>query len=110
MYCFNTKQNDTDAHNYSNNYERLLIETQKLKKENEELRVNIQKIENNWIQDIDAFVDEWYEENKDTVDIGVINFRFFKIDLFPDYIEKHIYKKMLKIMFSFFKNAVSPKK
>jgi hypothetical protein len=34
--------------------------------------------------------DGWYEENKDNVDIGVIDFKLFKIDVFPDNLEKHM--------------------
>lgn len=57
--------------------------------------------ENSWAKNIDEFVDKWFDENKDEVNIGVINFGLFKLDVFPNYLEKHIYKKVLKILYSF---------
>ena len=51
---------------------------------------------------IDEFVEEWYEQNKDLVDIGEIEiFGKRKIDLIPDALEKRIYTKMLKIVFAY---------
>ena len=50
------------------------------------------------LQSIDEFVDNWYNENKD-VDIGIINLPLVgDVDMLPDKIEKHIYKKSLLIM------------
>lgn len=107
MYC--CKNTNDDENDNDKTYKNIILENQKLKLENIRLKNDITRIENSWIEDIDKFVDEWYEENKDTVDIGVLNFKFFKIDLFPDYLEKHIYKKMIKILFSFFRVAITPK-
>tara|TARA_Y100000389_G_C17438850_1_gene507294 strand:- start:1119 stop:1439 length:321 start_codon:yes stop_codon:yes gene_type:complete len=80
-----------------------------LRQENKVLRHRLLDHENKWSTNIDKFVDEWYEENKDNVDIGVIDFKLFKIDVFPDYLEKHIYKKILKILYSFLTTSLSPK-
>ena len=46
---------------------------------------------------VDDFVDNWFEANKDDVDIGNIKVGPFQVDLLPDEMEKHIYKKALKI-------------
>lgn len=105
MFCFCPK---TDLVNKVKIQE-LTDENKKLKDENCKLKNTMQKTQTSWANDIDDFVDEWYEKNKDDIDIGVINLKFFKIDLFPDNIEKHIYKKVLKILFSFLKTALSPK-
>ena len=105
MFCQKTKNNDFIT--LRKNYEKILEENNKLK-----TQINSKMEMNNtldWSNNIDDFVEQWYEENKETIDIGVIDFRLFKIDLFPDYLEKHIYKKILKIMFSFFMVALSPK-
>lgn len=40
---------------------------------------------------IDLYVEEWYRKNRD--DIG-------KIDVLPDSVEKHLYKKMVHVMFA----------
>jgi len=54
-----------------------------------------------WDKAIDAYVDKWFEENKSAVDIGEIEIMGnLKVDLLPDELEKHIYKKVIKIMFS----------
>lgn len=52
---------------------------------------------------IDKFVDDWFEKNKDTVDIGEVTIcGRYKVDLIPDEMEKRIYSKMLKIVSAFF--------
>ena len=52
---------------------------------------------------IDKFVEEWFEKNKDTVDIGEVTIcGRYKVDLIPDEMEKRIYSKMLKIVSAFF--------
>ena len=62
-----------------------------------EENANLVQLANPSPKSIDEFVDKWYEENKD-VDIGVIRVPFIgKVDVFPDRIEKHIYKKSLHI-------------
>ena len=77
----------------------------KLKRENEELREQLQNMEKSKTDAstrIDAFVETWYEENKDLVDIGEIQIcGSYKVDLIPDEMEKRIYSKMLKIVYSF---------
>lgn len=46
---------------------------------------------------IDEFVDKWYRENKE-VNIGLINIPMVgEIDVLPNKVEKHIYKKSLLI-------------
>lgn len=60
-----------------------------------------QEAEKDWALKIDEYVENWFEENKDDVDIGVIHIGPFKIDIFPDFLEKYIYKKILKIAYSF---------
>lgn len=50
---------------------------------------------------IDNYVDEWFEKNEKDVDIGVVDIGgICKVDLLPDTIEKHIYKKSFKILIS----------
>jgi len=55
---------------------------------------------------IDKFVEEWYEKNKESIDIGEIEIAGFKFDLMPDNLEMYIYKKCLKICFAFMMNVV----
>tara|TARA_Y100000768_G_scaffold388563_1_gene385249 strand:- start:5336 stop:5653 length:318 start_codon:yes stop_codon:yes gene_type:complete len=62
------------------------------------LENEIKNLKNKKLVDkIDNFVDTWFEANKDDVDIGNVEIGPFKIDLLPDEMEKHIYKKSLKI-------------
>ena len=82
------------------------LEQENSKLKNEKLCKNE---ENDWRENIDIFVEEWFEENKDDDDIGVVDFKLFKIDLLPDKVEKYIYKKVLKILYSFVTNILSPK-
>ena len=63
--------------------------------------------EKKWHQYVDEFVDKWYETNKDQVDIGNVSVGPFSIDVMPDKLEKHIYKKTLKIMFSLFRDVTN---
>ena len=67
-------------------------------RENELLMERLNESDNQWAKNIDVFVEKWFEENRDNIDIGVINFGLFKVDIFPDYLEKHIYKKVIKIV------------
>ena len=63
-----------------------------------QLEKEIKTLKNKKMVDkIDDFVDNWFETNKEDVDIGNIKFGPFHVDLLPDEIEKHIYKKALKI-------------
>jgi hypothetical protein len=77
--------------------------------ENELLMERLNESDNQWAKNIDVFVEKWFEENRDNIDIGVINFGLFKVDIFPDYLEKHIYKKVIKIVYSFIQSAIAPK-
>lgn len=90
-------------------YEELVEENKKLEKQNKELRKRLKEADAEWSRNIDAFVDQWFEENHEDVDIGVIDLKICKIDVFPDYLEKHIYKKVLKIVYSFITSSLSPK-
>ena len=47
---------------------------------------------------VDDFVEEWFEKNKDDVDIGNVKVGPFEVDLLPDEMEKHIYKKTMRIL------------
>ena len=78
-------------------------------RENELLMERLNESDNQWAKNIDVFVEKWFEENRDNIDIGVINFGLFKVDIFPDYLEKHIYKKVIKIVYSFIQAAIAPK-
>ena len=82
---------------------------QDLIQENELLMERLNESDNQWAKNIDVFVEKWFEENRDNIDIGVINFGLFKVDIFPDYLEKHIYKKVIKIVYSFIQSAIAPK-
>ena len=63
-----------------------------------QLEKEIKTLKNKKLVDrIDDFVDNWFEANKDDVDIGNIKIGPFQVDLLPDEMEKHIYKKSLKI-------------
>lgn len=79
----------------------LINENEKLKNKNENLQNKLNSSINKVNNDIDIFVEKWYVENNDAVDIGVIKIGFLKIDIFPDYLEKYIYKKILKILYSY---------
>ena len=79
-----------------------------LENENNSLRTKLHNVEHEWSRNIDTFVDKWFEENKDEIQIGLVDFRLFKIDLFPDYLEKHIYKKVIKILYSFVTSTLAP--
>ena len=76
-----------------------------LQAENKNLRKKIENIElvkNNASERIEQFVEKWYEENKDLVDLGEIEIcGRYKVDLIPDEMEKRIYAKMLKIVYAF---------
>lgn len=60
-----------------------------------------------WHEYIDEFVDKWYNENKEQVDIGVVKCGPFTVDVMPDYVEKELYKKSFKIMFSLLKDLTN---
>uniref|UniRef100_A0A6C0KYB6 Uncharacterized protein n=1 Tax=viral metagenome TaxID=1070528 RepID=A0A6C0KYB6_9ZZZZ len=76
--------------------------------ENKILKEKLENSEKEWVNHIDVFVEKWYEENKDNIDIGVVNLGFFEVDILPDYIEKHLYKKVLKILYSYLTTTLAP--
>jgi len=121
--CFGNKRKNsedesiTNCFDYDQNYSndelkfiiRRLQEENKYKSEKidelvEEHNSNQERKEKEWSKRIDIFVEQWYEKNKEEIGIGVLDLHFTKIDLFPDYIEKYIYKKVLKLAYSFFFN------
>ena len=76
-------------------------EIRSLKERLEKQKEKTRDAEREWSTKIDEFVENWFEENKDDVDIGIINIGPFRIDIFPDFLEKYIYKKILIIAYSF---------
>ena len=79
-----------------------------LKQENNRLRLQLKEEINknknkNWSQNIDNFVDKWFETNEENISIGTVSILYQEIDLFPNWLEKIVYKKMLKIVYCFFK-------
>tara|TARA_Y100001970_G_C14223609_1_gene854165 strand:- start:1741 stop:2037 length:297 start_codon:yes stop_codon:yes gene_type:complete len=62
-----------------------------------------------WQEKVDDYIDKWYEDNSDDVDIGIVQLfkicgHSFDIDVMPDYLEKALYKKCIKIMLSLIKD------
>ena len=54
-----------------------------------------------FINYVDEYIDKWYDENKEDVDLGNIKiFGLWNVDIISDDIEKHLYKKAFKIMYS----------
>ena len=92
--CIEEKQRDVKIKEQE---EEIILLRSRLKKQIERTR----EAEKDWALKIDEFVENWFEENKDDVDIGVIHIGPFTIDIFPDFLEKYIYKKFLKIAYSF---------
>lgn len=84
------------------NTENLVLkkEIEVLKKENNELKNNqFNNFSTKNKEDLKEFVDNWYEKNSDTIDLGVIDLPFGgSIDILPDSIEKHLYVKTLSIL------------
>ena len=81
--------------------EDLEILSQSKSAHNQKSIKNKNEITTNYISD---FVDDWYEKHKE-IDIGVINIPMIgDIDILPDNIEKHIYKKTLLIVSSLIEN------
>ena len=49
---------------------------------------------------LQEFVENWFEKNSKTIDLGVINLPFgASIDIIPDHVEKRIYVKALSLLF-----------
>ena len=94
-----------------------ILEIEKLKKENLLLKEklnkmqcssNTSKLDEKTLNNIDKFIENWYEKNINEVDIGVVNIPIVgDIDILPDYIEKYIYKKSLTIAMSFLKETIN---
>tara|TARA_Y100000992_G_scaffold40874_3_gene22931 strand:- start:3506 stop:3829 length:324 start_codon:yes stop_codon:yes gene_type:complete len=84
------------------------LSKEELEKKVSELEKKLNLLETKqWSSYIDEYIDTWYEENKDDVDIGNIKlFGLFNVDVMPDELEKHIYKKVFKIMFSLLKHKL----
>jgi len=60
-----------------------------------------------WSEYIDEYIDIWFEENKEEVDIGRVKIGgMFEVDLLPDELEKQIYKKVFKILYSLLKQKL----
>lgn len=78
------------------------LNKQELIKKINNLEKKLSILQNNKFKDyIDNYIDVWYEENKDDVDLGNTKCcGFWKVDLIPDELEKHMYKKIFKIMYS----------
>jgi len=82
-----------------------LRKVEELNIENRRLHERIKYLESSQHMNdrIDKFVEDWFEKNKDTVDIGEVTIcGRYKVDLIPDEMEKRIYSKMLKIVSAFF--------
>ena len=72
----------------------------KLKEKDEKRDAEREKTKDkNFEKKLDEFIENWFEKNKE-IDIGVISTPFGKIDILPDKIEKHLYKKISKVIFA----------
>jgi len=112
--CFNNNNDDTidpelECKDEEKDIEFIINENTKLKDENEILKQKLNATINKVNNDIDDFVENWYEKHNEDIDIGVIKFGFFKIDIFPDYLEKSIYKKFMKIIYSYLLDTIDKK-
>ncbi len=94
--------------NTNEKIEKKQLTKEELEKKIEGLEKKLKLLEEKqWSNYIDEYIDTWYEENKDEVDIGRIKlFNLIPIDVMPDELEKHIYKKVFKIMFSLLKHKL----
>ena len=91
--------------------ELAITEIENLRKENIKLRFQLNEEKNknkqrNWSQNIDNFVDKWFENNDENISIGTVTILYQEIDLFPNWLEKIVYKKILKIVYCFFKKIL----
>ena len=89
------------------------VEIEKLKEENNRLKDEILELKgekglkDELSSNIDEFVEKWYEENRDLVDIGEVEIcGKYKIDLIPDELEKRLYGKMIKIVLAFLARGI----
>ena len=89
------------------------LEIEKLKEENNRLKDEIVELKgekglkDELSRNIDEFVEKWYGENRDLVDIGEVEIcGKYKIDLIPDELEKRLYGKMIKIVLAFLARGI----
>jgi FtsZ-binding cell division protein ZapB len=89
------------------------LEIEELKEENDRLKDEIielkgeKGLKDELSRNIDEFVEKWYEENRDLVDIGEVEIcGKYKIDLIPDELEKRLYGKMIKIVLAFLARGI----
>jgi len=109
LTCLNNNDLESELEYDKTDLETIINENKKIKEENKNLKKQLKSSINKVNNDIDDFVDKWYEKNNENIDIGVIKFGFFKIDIFPDYLEKYIYKKVIKILYSYLLDTVDKK-
>ena len=90
--------------NCSNNINNTPPTYNELLKENNSLKESIKIMKEKQLNEqVDNFVDEWFDKYNDEVDIGKIAMfnvfgKEYEIDILPDNMEKAIYKKCIKIM------------
>jgi len=73
-----------------------------------QLEKEVDELKNTKLIDrVDDFVDDWFEKNKDEVDIGNVKVGPFEVDLLPDEMEKHIYKKSMKILLTMLEELIN---
>ena len=67
----------------SSEYRMLLLKNKKLELENTHLKEQLSSAHNEWSQNIDMFVEKWFEENNDTIDVGInLNLNICSVDVF----------------------------
>ena len=99
----------TDLNNLSKN--ELINRLKKANINVIQLKKSINDLQNkSFAEYIDSYIESWYENNKDDVDIGVISCfgGLIKADLMPDELEKYMYKKVFKIAFSLITDLKKP--
>lgn len=102
---FSDDDSENDKHTMKAKIMSLQTENEKLKKILKETN------DKTWSQKIDIMVDKWYDKYNDDIDIGRISVfeilgKKYEIDVLPDEMEKAIYKKCVKIMFSILHESV----
>ena len=77
-------------------------EKKKLEDKIKKLEIELKQVRENKFKDyINSYIDRWYENNKEDIDIGNIKIGgILKVDVMPDELEKHIYKKVFRILYS----------
>ena len=97
--------NNNQFYGLDDNLDEIIDLTQEnfiLRKRIEDLESQLIDVEkSSWDTAIDKYVDEWFENNRDVVDIGSVKImNRLKVDFIPDELEKHMYKKVIKILYS----------